>query len=130
VPGIELGGRHYALSFPNFDPIFHNVFSLSKAKAFDLGMYKNDETREVKLDKPGIVRLGCNLHANMSAYLIVVDAPHCVIVEGDGSYSFQEPGAGQVPSAGVERAERRADDHEPDDQGRRQRGQPRPQGRR
>jgi hemoglobin len=77
------------VSFPNFDPIFHNVFSLSKAKPFDLGMYKNGETRDVKLEKPGIVRLGCNLHANMSAYLIVVDAPHYVIVENDGSYSFK-----------------------------------------
>ncbi len=83
------------VSFPNFDPIFHNVFSLSKAKAFDLGMYKNGETREIKLDKPGIVRLGCNLHANMSAYLIVVDAPHYVIVEGDGSYSFKSLAPGK-----------------------------------
>jgi len=77
------------VSFPNYDPIFHNVFSLSKSKAFDLGMYKNGETREVKLDKPGIVRLGCNLHANMSAYLVVVDAPHYVLVDNDGSYSFK-----------------------------------------
>jgi plastocyanin len=83
------------VSFPNFDPIFHNVFSLSKAKPFDLGMYKNGETREVKLDKPGIVRLGCNLHANMSAYLIVVDAPHYVIVESDGSYSFKSLAPGK-----------------------------------
>ena len=83
------------VSFPNFDPIFHNVFSLSKSKAFDLGMYKNGETREVKLDKPGIVRLGCNLHANMSAYLVVVDAPHYVIVENDGSYSFKSLAPGK-----------------------------------
>ena len=71
------------------------MFSLSKAKAFDLGMYKNGETREVKLDKPGIVRLGCNLHANMSAYLIVVDAPHYVVVEDDGSYSFKSLAPGK-----------------------------------
>lgn len=83
------------VSFPNFDPIFHNVFSLSKAKPFDLGMYKNGETREVTLDKPGIVRLGCNLHANMSAYLIVVDAPHYVVVDGDGSYSFKSLAPGK-----------------------------------
>jgi plastocyanin len=86
VTAVPVGST---VSFPNFDPIFHNVFSLSKAKAFDLGMYKNGETREVKLDKPGIVRLGCNLHANMSAYLVVVDAPHYVIVEADGSYAFK-----------------------------------------
>ncbi|HSS01940.1 MAG TPA: hypothetical protein VLM79_33005 [Kofleriaceae bacterium] len=83
------------VSFPNFDPIYHNVFSLSKAKPFDLGMYKNGETREVKLDKPGIVRLGCNLHANMSAYLIVVDAPHYVVVDNDGTYSFKSLAPGK-----------------------------------
>ncbi len=77
------------VSFPNFDTLFHNVFSLSKVKAFDLGMYKNGETREVKFEKPGIVRLGCNLHANMSAYLVVVDAPHYVVVDADGGYSFK-----------------------------------------
>ena len=77
------------VSFPNFDNIFHNVFSLSKTKAFDLGMYKSGETRDVKFDKPGIVRLGCNLHANMSAYIVVVDAPHYVLINPDGTYSFK-----------------------------------------
>jgi plastocyanin len=83
------------VSFPNFDPIFHNVFSLSRARPFDLGMYKNGDTREVRLDKPGIVRLGCNLHANMSAYLVVVDAPHYVIVNSDGTYSFKSLAPGK-----------------------------------
>jgi hemoglobin len=77
------------VSFPNFDTIYHNVFSLSKAKAFDLGMYKSGETRDIKFDKPGIIRLGCNLHANMSAYIVVVDAPHYVVVDADGTYSFK-----------------------------------------
>lgn len=97
---IEQRGKEFAphvmavpvgstVSFPNFDQIFHNVFSLSKTKAFDLGMYKNGETREMKFDKPGIVRLGCNLHAAMSAYLIVVDAPHYVVVDKDGKFSFK-----------------------------------------
>jgi plastocyanin len=92
VMAIPVGST---VSFPNFDPIFHNVFSLSKAKPFDLGMYKNGETREVKLDKPGIVRLGCNLHANMSAYLIVVDAPHYVVVDSDGGFSFKSLAPGK-----------------------------------
>lgn len=86
VMAIPVGST---VSFPNFDPIYHNVFSLSKTKAFDLGMYKKGETREVKFDKPGIVRLGCNLHAAMSAYLIVVAAPHYVVVDKDGAFSFK-----------------------------------------
>lgn len=86
------------ISFPNFDKIFHNVFSLSKTKAFDLGMYKNGETREIKVTKAGIIRLGCNLHASMSAYLIVVDAPHYVVAKDDGSFAFRSlrPGTYKV----------------------------------
>ncbi|MEO8553585.1 MAG: hypothetical protein ABI678_26610, partial [Kofleriaceae bacterium] len=83
------------VSFPNYDPIFHNVFSLSKTKAFDLGMFKNGESRDIKVDKPGIVRLGCNLHASMAAYLIVVDAPAYVSTEPDGSFSFKSLAPGK-----------------------------------
>lgn len=83
------------VSFPNYDPIYHNVFSLSKPKAFDLGLYKSGETREVKLDKPGIIRLGCNLHAAMSAYLVVVDAPHYVIPGADGKFEFKSLAPGK-----------------------------------
>ncbi len=83
------------VSFPNFDPIFHNVFSLSKVKPFDLGMYKNGESRDVKLDKPGIVRLGCNLHAAMSAWVIVVDAPHYVIPDASGKFEFKSLAPGK-----------------------------------
>lgn len=95
VMAIPVGST---VSFPNFDPILHNVFSISKTKAFDLGMYKRGETREVKFDKPGIVRLGCNLHAAMSAYLIVVEAPHYVVVDTDGKFRFKtlKPGTYKV----------------------------------
>ena len=86
VTAVPVGST---ISFPNFDPIYHNVFSLSKSKPFDLGMYKNGESREVKVDKPGIVRLGCNLHASMSGYLVVVDAPHYAIAGEDGSFAFK-----------------------------------------
>lgn len=96
---IEQRGKEFAphvmavpvgstVAFPNYDAIYHNVFSLSKPKSFDLGMYKSGESRDVKVDKPGIVRVGCNLHASMAAYLIVVDAPAYVATEPDGSFSF------------------------------------------
>jgi hemoglobin len=77
------------VSFPNFDPVFHNVFSVSPTRAFDLGIYKDGETREVTFDKEGIVRLGCNLHANMSAYLVVVAAPHYVVTDAKGNFRFR-----------------------------------------
>jgi len=77
------------VAFPNFDSIYHNVFSLSQPQRFDLGLYKSGDMRQVVFDKPGIIRLGCNIHANMSAYLVVVDAPHYVVSEQDGNFSFR-----------------------------------------
>jgi plastocyanin len=60
-----------SVSFGNLDPIFHNVFSLSKAKSFDLGNYPKDQTRTVTFPKAGIVFVDCHLHPNMSAAIVV-----------------------------------------------------------
>ena len=49
----------------------------------------------MKVDKPGIVRLGCNLHANMSAYLVVVDAPHYAVVDADENFAFKSLAPGK-----------------------------------
>jgi hemoglobin len=86
------------VQFPNFDALYHNVFSLSAAKRFDLGMYRSGDQREMKFDKPGIVRLGCNIHASMAAYVIIVSAPHYVVVEPGGSFTFRslKPGKYKV----------------------------------
>jgi len=97
---VEQRGREFAphvlatpvgstVAFPNFDSIFHNVFSLSSAGAFDLGLYKNGESREVTFKKEGIVRIGCNLHSQMSAYIIVVAAPHYAVTDGAGTFKFE-----------------------------------------
>lgn len=59
------------VSFPNLDPIFHNVFSLSKPKEFDLGNYPKDHTRTVTFSKSGIVFVNCHLHANMGAVIVI-----------------------------------------------------------
>ena len=59
------------VSFPNMDPIFHNIFSLSKPKTFDLGTYDKGETRKVQFPKPGIVEVYCHLHPNMAATIVV-----------------------------------------------------------
>jgi hemoglobin len=97
---IEQRGRLFAphvmmvpvgstVSFPNFDPVFHNVFSLSPTKPFDLGIFKNGESRDVTFEKEGILRIGCNLHANMSAYLVIVAAPHYVVTDAEGKFRFK-----------------------------------------
>jgi len=83
------------VAFPNFDSIFHNVFSLSKTRPFDLGMYRSGDQREVTFDRAGIVRLGCNIHASMAAYVVVVDAPHYVVVGDDGSFAFKSLAPGK-----------------------------------
>jgi hemoglobin len=82
------------VSFPNFDPIYHNVFSRSEARPFDLGLYKSHQARELVFDREGVVRVGCNLHANMSATVVVVSAPHYAITDRHGRFSFRslEPG--------------------------------------
>ena len=77
------------VAFPNFDGVYHNVFSISSTKKFDVGLYKDGDTRELKFEKPGIVRLGCNIHAKMSAYILVVDAPHYVVVDGAHPFNFR-----------------------------------------
>jgi len=76
------------VAFPNFDTIFHNVFSTSPLGAFDLGIYKTGEAREYKFDKEGIIRVGCNLHANMNGYLVVVSAPAYVVTDESGKFKF------------------------------------------
>lgn len=102
---VEQRGREFAphvlatpvgstVAFPNFDSIFHNVFSRSDAAAFDLGNYRNGQSREYTFGKDGIVHLGCNLHSNMSAYIVVVSQPHYVLTDASGRFKFRslEPG--------------------------------------
>jgi plastocyanin len=83
---VRLGST---VTFPNFDNVYHNVFSRSEAHAFDLGIYKGGQARDVTFDKEGIVRLGCNLHANMAAYIVVVNAPHYAVTDENGKFRFK-----------------------------------------
>jgi plastocyanin len=92
VTAVPVGST---VSFPNFDNLFHNVFSTSSVGAFDLGIYKAGEAREFTFEKEGIVRLGCNLHANMSAYIVVVAAPAYVITDDKGAFAFKHLAPGK-----------------------------------
>ena len=76
------------VQFPNLDPIFHNVFSLSKAHKFDLGYYPQGQSRTVKFNDPGVVQVFCHIHANMYAAIVVTDSPWYVKPSADGSFSF------------------------------------------
>lgn len=77
------------VAFPNMDPIFHNIYSLSKPKSFDLGNYDMGETRKVTFPKPGIVDVYCHLHPNMAATIVVT--PNRWYARPDRSGQFRIP---------------------------------------
>ena len=72
--------------FPNDDPFFHNVFSLSGARSFDLGRYPKNQVRSVKFDRPGIVKIFCHIHSHMNAVIRVFDHPYFCKVGGYGAF--------------------------------------------
>lgn len=87
-----------SVSFPNADPIFHNVFSLSSVKKFDLGYYPAGQTRVIKFDAPGVVQVYCHLHPNMYAAIVVVPNRWYARPAEDGTFSLKgiPPGAYHV----------------------------------
>jgi plastocyanin len=82
------------VKFPNEDPIFHNVFSLSRAKSFDLGFYPLGQSRAVKFDREGIVQVYCHIHASMYAGVVVTANPY-TRPSADGSFSWTNLPAGR-----------------------------------
>jgi hypothetical protein len=83
------------VSFPNMDPIFHNIYSLSKPKSFDLGSYDKGETRKVTFPKPGIVEVYCHLHPNMEATVVVTPNRWYARPDRNGQYRIPDVPAGQ-----------------------------------
>lgn len=88
-PDIAVVPAGSSVSFPNMDPIFHNIFSLSKPKSFDLGSYDKGQTRTVLFPKPGIVEVYCHLHPNMAATVVVT--PNRFYAQPDKSGQYQIP---------------------------------------
>jgi len=71
-----------AVTFPNSDNVRHQVYSFSPAKRFQLPLYAGTPQGPVVFDKPGVVTLGCNIHDQMSAYIVVVDTPYFALTAG------------------------------------------------
>jgi plastocyanin len=71
-----------AVIFPNSDNVRHQVYSFSPAKRFQLPLYAGTPQGPVVFDKPGVVTLGCNIHDQMSAYIVVVDTPYFALTAG------------------------------------------------
>ena len=83
------------VSFPNMDPIFHNVFSLSKPKTFDLGSYVKGDSRNVLMAKPGVVYVYCHLHPNMEATIVVTPNRWFARSDADGQFRIPNVPPGQ-----------------------------------
>lgn len=77
------------VEFLNEDPIFHNVFSLSRTKSFDLGRYPKGASKSVIFDKTGIVPVFCHLHSDMSAIIIVLNNPYFSVPDSEGQYLIE-----------------------------------------
>jgi plastocyanin len=86
VPDLAVVPLGATVSFPNMDPIFHDVYSLSKTKSFDLGTYDKGQTRRVSFTKPGIIEVYCHLHPNMAATILVLANRYYARPDRDGRY--------------------------------------------
>ena len=77
--------------FPNHDQIQHHVYSFSRPKTFELPLYKGQDAMPVRFDKPGVVRIGCNIHDWMSAVILVMPSHHYAVTDNDGNFTLRLP---------------------------------------
>lgn len=99
------------VEFPNLDDTYHNIFSYSAPKRFDLGRYRRDEQPVPfqLFDRPGLVTLRCDIHEHMRALVLVLDTPHFVVTAPDGSFTLPNlPPGRHVLKAWINSQETRA----------------------
>lgn len=90
---VQVGTR---VAFPNFDDDYHNVFSYSKPKRFDLGRYRKEEKPPAQVfDKPGVVKLFCEIHEHMRATILVLETPHFTTTDRQGRFKLENLPAGK-----------------------------------
>jgi plastocyanin len=100
VPHVLPVLKGATVEFPNEDPIFHNVFSLSKASSFDLGRYPRGASKSVRFDEPGIVKVFCHIHSDMSAVIIVLDNPFFTAPDTEGRFQIDGIPSGDYRAVG------------------------------
>ncbi len=83
------------VEFPNDDPLYHNVFSLSRIRTFNLGRYPRGDTRTVRFDRPGVVKIFCEIHSHMSATVMVFDHPWFTVPNEAGQFELTGVPAGE-----------------------------------
>ncbi len=77
------------VDFPNRDNLFHNVFSYSQPKEFDLGRYPTGTMKSVRFDKPGVVRVYCDIHSHMNATILILENPYFAVPDEQGSFAIK-----------------------------------------
>ena len=95
APHVLVALQGVDVDFPNLDPVFHNVFSISGKNKFDLGLYKDGKSKTRDFKEPGLVRLYCNIHPSMSAFILVVQNPWYIAPDADGSFRLKGLKAGK-----------------------------------
>ena len=88
VPHVLAIRTGTTVDFPNNDRIYHNVFSLSPTRRFDLGRYAVGRSKAVRFDRPGVVRVFCDIHSHMSAFIVVFQHRFFVVTGPDGEYQL------------------------------------------
>jgi hypothetical protein len=86
VTAVPVGG---VVDFPNMDPIYHSVFSVSPVKRFDLGRYGRGKSKTVRFDKPGLVNVYCDIHSNMEGFIVVT--PNRAVDQPDATGRYALP---------------------------------------
>ena len=94
VPRVVAITKGSTIDFPNTDPFFHNVFSLSRNATFDLGRYPKGESKSRRFPNPGLVKVYCHIHSHMTAAIMVFDHAYFRIPSGDGAFSLDGVPAG------------------------------------
>jgi len=94
VPPVTVATVGSTVDFPNEDPFFHNVFSLSRMATFDLGRYPSGQSRAQQFSRPGIVKVFCHIHSQMSALVMLMDHPWFAVPNDTGAFSLADVPAG------------------------------------
>jgi plastocyanin len=95
VPRVLAISRGSSVDFPNADPFFHNVFSLSRGATFDLGRFPRGERRSRTFTQAGLIKIFCHLHSHMSASIMVFDHPFYTVPGGNGGFVLEDVPAGE-----------------------------------
>lgn len=88
TPQVNVINRGTTVDFPNDDKVFHNVFSVSRAAPFDLGLYRSGASKSVEFQKKGVVDVYCNIHPQMAAKVLVVDTSYYTVTGPDGKFEL------------------------------------------